>query len=59
MHFCQKTEEFQKTYITKLQERLSRDGLSCDEIKEIIENIKIEKISNIPTLEQIENGELW
>lgn len=59
MYFCQKSEEFQKNYLTKLEERLARDGFAKKDIKEILDNIKIEKISNIPTLEQIENGELF
>lgn len=60
MYFCQKTEEFQKNYLTKLNERLARDGYNSAEIVEIVENIKVEKMSNIPTLEAIENGyDLW
>lgn len=60
MYFCQKSEKFQKNYIEKLEERLARDGWNSEEIKEIISNIKVEKISNIPTLENIENGgDLW
>ena len=60
MYFCQKSEEFQKNYLKKLMERLARDGFDEDEIKEIIENIEFEKMSNIPTLESIENGgDLW
>lgn len=59
MYFCQKSEEFQKNYIKKLSERLARDGYVKEEIDEILTNIKNEKLNNIPTLEQIENGELW
>lgn len=60
MYFCQKSLEFQKNYLKKLEERLSRDGLEKGEIDEILTNIKDEKMSNIPTLENIENGEeLW
>lgn len=59
MYFCQKSEEFQKNYIKKLSERLARDGYVKEEIDEILTNIKNEKLNNIPTLEQIENGELF
>lgn len=60
MYFCQKSEEFQKNYIKKLEERLTRDGFNAAEVGEILEGIKDEKMSNIPTLEAIENGyDLW
>ena len=60
MYFCQKSEEFQENYLNKLKERLARDGYSKSEIEEIIDGIKDEKVSNIPSLEAIENGyDLW
>ena len=61
MYFCQKSEEFKENYLNKLKERLARDGYSKNEIDEIIEcGLKDEKMSNIPSLEAIENGyDLW
>lgn len=59
MFFTQKSLEFQENYIKKLEERLARDGFNFEEVKEIIENIKVEKMSNLPTLADIEEGELW
>lgn len=61
MYFYQKSEEFQENYLNKLKERLARDGYSKREIDEIIEGgLKDEKVSNIPSLEAIENGyDLW
>ena len=60
MYFCQKSEEFKENYLNKLKERLARDGYSKSEIEEIIDGIKDEKMSNIPSLEAIENGYgLW
>lgn len=59
MFFAQKSLEFQENYIKKLEERLARDGFEKGEIEEIIENIKDEKMSNLPSLIDIEEGELW
>ena len=60
MYFCQKSDEFQENYINKLKERLARDGFSKSEIEDIIGSIKDEKMTNIPTLEAIENDyDLW
>jgi hypothetical protein len=60
MYFCQKSEEFQKMYLKKLAERMARDGYNSEEIKESLSYIEFEKMSNIPTLENIENGgDLW
>ena len=60
MCFCQKSEEFKENYLNKLKERLARDGYSKSEVEEIIDGIKDEKMSNIPSLEAIENGyDLW
>lgn len=60
MYFCQKEEEWKENYIKKLGERLARDGYSKSEMEEIIGILKDEKISNIPSLEAIENGgDLW
>lgn len=60
MFFCQKSEEFQRDYMEKLVKRLARDGFNEEEIEEIIEQIPYEKMSNIPSLENIINGgELW
>ena len=60
MYFCQKSDEFQENYKNKLKDRLARDGFSKSEIDDIIDGIKDEKMTNIPTLEAIENGyDLW
>ena len=60
MYFCQKSEEFKENYLNKLKERLARDGYSKSEVEEIIDGIKDEKMSNIPSLEAIEKGhDLW
>lgn len=60
MYFCQKSEEWKENYLKKLGERLARDGYKSEEVEEIMEVLKHEKMANIPSLEAIEgDGDLW
>lgn len=60
MYFIQKSDEFQKMYLEKLTRRMLNDGYSKENIIESLTEIQYEKMSNIPSLEAIENGwDLW